>query len=84
MPSPMPFHKFNRLVRSRGYSIAASSRHHEVIDAAGNKLMNFAVRHKSGGKREVLPAYVSQFLVLTREPADQTMSVENELPEGNK
>ncbi len=64
MPASMPAHRFEQLVKSKGCSIVPSGKHHQIVDAAGKRIMTFAIAHKGGGKREVKSFYVKRFTAL--------------------
>jgi hypothetical protein len=55
-------HKFIKLVKSFGYTVVSSSKHHKIIDENDVLLMVFAISHSGKGKREVKPVYINQFL----------------------
>lgn len=59
---PISFKNFKKLVESKGFKIRPTTKHYEIVDSKNNKLMNFAVSHSQGRKREVLPCYIVQFL----------------------
>lgn len=61
MPAPMPEHKFQRKIREHGcqFSALGAGGSHFRITRNGVFVSDYAVLH--GGKREVLPIYVSRF-----------------------
>lgn len=59
------YRDFEKMVKKAGYKIEHTTNHHKIVDKNGNRLMNFAVLHKKGGKRQVLQCYVSKFLEKT-------------------
>jgi hypothetical protein len=63
---PIPEREFVRLIRSHGCNIVMNGNHGSIY-RDGNFLTGFAVSHKHGGKREVKPVYVRQFLKAIRE-----------------
>ena len=58
---PIPERDFVKLVRSHGCEIVMNGSH-GTIYRNDNFVSGFAVSHKHGGKREVKPVYVRQFL----------------------
>jgi 2-hydroxychromene-2-carboxylate isomerase len=61
---PMDWYDFKREIKKLGWCIMpySKSTHFKIETQAGEKIMDFAVHHKEGGKKYVKPFYVSQFL----------------------
>lgn len=60
--APLEEHKFIKLVKSFGYEVISSSKHHKIVDINEDLLMVFAISHSKKGKREVKPVYINLFL----------------------
>lgn len=57
---PMDFVQFKKWIRSHGYSVGYSTKHHVVLDSNGMVVAFFAVSHKASGKDYVKPAYIAK------------------------
>lgn len=60
--APLEEHKFKKIVKSFGYKIIRSSKHHKIVDSNNTTLMVFAISHTEQGKREIKPIYINKFL----------------------
>lgn len=63
---PIPEREFAKMVKSHGCKIVMNGTHGSIY-RDDNFVTGFAVSHKQGGKREVKPVYVRQFLKAIRE-----------------
>lgn len=61
MPAPMPEKDFLKLVKEHGCAVKMKGSHGSIY-RNGVLVSRFAVSHRKGGKREVKPVYVRQFL----------------------
>jgi len=53
----MDLHRFKKWITAEGFLIRTSGKHHELVASDGDS-MDFAILHKKGGKRVVLPPYL--------------------------
>jgi hypothetical protein len=65
--APIPFRKFQALIRGFGCSIERTKSEWKVVDRSGLVVSTFAVTHgKNSTSNEVKPIYVKQFLAAIR------------------
>jgi hypothetical protein len=56
------FDKFKKMVKSQGYSIGHSTKHHTILRPDGSVLTGFPVNHAKGQKEFVLDVYVKRIM----------------------
>lgn len=58
----LDYDKFVELVKSHGYKVIPTRKHHQVVDSDGQFIQRFAIDHHKGSKPQVFGVYVKAVL----------------------